>query len=296
MAVPSSGELKLWDTLWNQELVGSKGDNSLHSASVYAGFDTPDALSDFYGWSDVEVPGVTTNAMSQVSYYRMYANGTVNDTGNENPDRGFYFGTSANAYSNNTKYSVGTGGTGAFSRNMDSQVNQYNTTYYAWAYACNSAGETVGSRVQATTPYPPFSPSNTQTQMTCFYYVGQNGGAQSGYINPYSSQLSITGTTTATQYMSATSYPSINAFARNACNHRRGYANTYPGSDFSYVTFCTRTEYFNCCRFGNRSLTYPSGGGGFSCDQCMGGSIFYPGVNVQGYVQARFCAAPGPTQ
>ena len=91
MAVPSSGELKLWDTLWNQELAGSQGENSLHSASVYAGFSTPDALSDFYGWSDVETPTVTTSAMSQVEYYRMYANGNVSDTGNEDPDRGFLF-------------------------------------------------------------------------------------------------------------------------------------------------------------------------------------------------------------
>ena len=65
MAVPSSGELKLWDDLWNQEIGGSKGNNSLHSASVYAEFDTPDALGDFYGWSDVEVPSVSSLKCNQ---------------------------------------------------------------------------------------------------------------------------------------------------------------------------------------------------------------------------------------
>ena len=49
MAVPNSGQLKLWDMLWNQELGGSKGNNSLHSASVYAGFSVPDSLGEFYG-------------------------------------------------------------------------------------------------------------------------------------------------------------------------------------------------------------------------------------------------------
>ena len=66
MAIPSSGQLKLWDTLWNQELGGEKGENSLHSASVYAGFSTPDALGDFYGWSDVEAPTVTTQGVTNV--------------------------------------------------------------------------------------------------------------------------------------------------------------------------------------------------------------------------------------
>ena len=44
MAVPNSGQLKLWDMLWNQELGGSKGNNSLHSASIYAGKSVPDSL------------------------------------------------------------------------------------------------------------------------------------------------------------------------------------------------------------------------------------------------------------
>lgn len=191
MPLPSSGELKLWDNLWNQELVGSKGDNSLHSASVYAGFSTPDALSDFYGWSDVEVPSVTTQAFSNISYNSMRANGTVTDTGNENPDRGFYFGTSAQRTSN-TKYSIGAGGAGTFFRNMGGLSQLSN--YYGWAYACNSAGEAQGSRVQAQTTEQSYTVT-TQTYTEGFYDIwGENNitynfhtRAQLSWINPYSS-------------------------------------------------------------------------------------------------------------
>jgi len=192
MPLPSSGELKLWDDLWNSELVGSKGNNSLHSASVYAEFSTPDAMSDFYGWSDVEVPSVTTQAMSSVNYNDMNANGNVTNTGNENPTRGFYFGTSAQRTSN-TKYSIGTGGTGAFTRDMNS-LSQL-TTHYGWAYACNSAGEAVGTRVQAATTEQSFT--ITQQNYTEGFYdiwgetyiVPYTNHANLSWINPYSSNV-----------------------------------------------------------------------------------------------------------
>ena len=181
MAVPSSGELKLWDTLWNQELGGSQGENSLHSASIYAGFDTPDALSDFYGWSDVEVPAVSTSAASSVSYASMTANGNVTSTGNENPDRGFYFGTSY-SYASNTKYSIGTGGTGAFSRSMTglSQLS----TYRYFAYASNSAGEVVGGRVDQATTEQSYS---VGLVISRGWGSNQCGNSNAAYwINPYS--------------------------------------------------------------------------------------------------------------
>tara|TARA_R110000822_G_scaffold281276_1_gene402991 strand:+ start:5785 stop:6711 length:927 start_codon:yes stop_codon:yes gene_type:complete len=185
MAVPSSGELKLWDTLWNQELGGSQGENSLHSASVYAGFSTPDALSDFYGWSDVEVPAVTTNAFSSIGSTSMTANGNVTDTGNENPDRGFYFGTS-NTYTSNTKYSVGTGGAGAFARGMSGL--SYGTNYKGRAYACNSAGEVVGGQVNSTTNYPNHTPTFTKACLlsTSPSFNGQTVYLTSYWKNPYS--------------------------------------------------------------------------------------------------------------
>ena len=196
MAVPSSGELKLWDNIWNQEIGGTQGENSLHSASVYAGFSTPDAMSDFYGWSDVEPPTVSTLTSGATTYNSICARGCINTTGNENPSRGFYFGTNSSAPTSNTKYTLsGTQGVGAFACNRTGL--SYAVTYYWWAFACNSAGESVGNRCQAGTPYPPFTP-------TCLAPLGPqklnsnfnfgpvnargfyNGHATVGYTNPYS--------------------------------------------------------------------------------------------------------------
>jgi hypothetical protein len=196
MGVPSSGELKLWDMLWNQELGGSKGNNSLHSASVYAGFSTPDSLGEFYGYSDVEAPTVTTNALSNISYSTMRANGNVDTTGNENPTRAFYFGTSSTRTSN-TKYTVGTGGAGSFQRTMTglSQLQ----TYYCWAIAENSAGEAVGSRVQAQTTeqtysatFATFAEGYAGIQSNVNYPAGYpyvHYSYQQAWVNPYSSNL-----------------------------------------------------------------------------------------------------------
>ena len=192
MPLPSTGELKLWDDLWNSELAGSQGNNSLHSASIYAGFSTPDALSDFYGWSDVEVPTVSTNAMSNVNYNRMCANGNVGSTGNENPDSGFYFGRSAQRTSN-TKYSIGTGGAGGFLKCFGGLPQL--STHYGWAYACNSAGEAVGTRAQAATTEQSFTITQQNYTEGFFdiwgetYIVPYSNHANLSWINPYSGNV-----------------------------------------------------------------------------------------------------------
>ena len=167
MAVPGSGQLKLWNSIWNAEIGGAQGNNSLHSASVYAGFTTPDAMSDFYGWSDVEVPSVSTQGVTSVEQTSQTLNGNVSATGNENRTRGFYFGTNSAAAVNNTKYSLGVGGVGTFSSNRTGLSS--NTTYYNWAFACNSAGEAQGDRTQAATQAPPFTPtfSDAGSAFTC---------------------------------------------------------------------------------------------------------------------------------
>jgi hypothetical protein len=197
MAVPSSGELKLWDNIWNQEIGGTQGNNSLHSASVYAGFSTPDAMSDFYGWSDIEVPSVTTTDITATCYARVCACGNITNDGNSDSlTRGFYIGTFANPYASNTKYTVGgtQSGTGEFKYDLTGRTQ--NTTYYAWAWAANEAGETVGGRDAVTTPYPPFSPS-TNTLSRGFAATEQGSCnvtlslAQYGYINPYSSGFAV---------------------------------------------------------------------------------------------------------
>lgn len=187
MAIPSSGELKLWDTLWNQEIGGTKGENSLHSASIYAGFSTPDALGDFYGWSDVELPTVQTNSATSVGSTSLTANGNVTNDGNEAVTRGFYFGTSNNRTSN-TKYTLsGTQNEGAFSCGFTGL--SFTTTYRMWAWANNSVGQANGSQVNATTTAPPFTPQlATINRITMQWPTQDNNGANylySGYLNPY---------------------------------------------------------------------------------------------------------------
>jgi len=214
MAVPDTGQLKLWDTLWNQELNGSKGGNSLHSASVYAGFSTPDALGDFYGWSDVEAPTVTTQGVTSAQVNSQTLNGTVTSTGNEAVNRGFYHGTSTTRTSN-TKYTLGgtQNSTGTFNCTRTSLSQA--TTYYNWAFACNSAGEGVGGRQQANTGYPPYTPNYQACGCVCgnasvnFYpptseFQGHNfsGRGTVGYYNPYSGG----GNTIATKTVSQPSY------------------------------------------------------------------------------------------
>ena len=199
MAVPASGELKLWDDLWNQELGGTKGENSLHSASVYAGFSTPDALSDFYGWSDVEAPTITTQTETSVGSSTFTANGCVTNTGNGTVYRGFYMGTnSSDPGTANPKYTLpgSTTNTGAFSCNFTGLTFLQN--YYYWAFGCNEAGETISCRQTATTTAPPFTPQYRQYILCEFSSdVDGSAGVPSGnttflkfsYVNPYTSTL-----------------------------------------------------------------------------------------------------------
>lgn len=231
MAVPSSGELKLWNDIWNNEIGGTQGENSLHSASVYAGFTTPDAMSDFYGWSDVEAPSVNTNSISSVGTTSMTLNGCVTNTGNENPSRGFYHGTNSSAANNNTKYTLGgTQGVGAFNCTRSSLSQA--TTYYAWAFACNSAGESQGGRVQAQTT---FSPNIGSVQGSEWHVEQGCVTLFTDYRNPISGAY--------TNYNSTTAFGNVgnNCKVNNATNRARGIGN---GNSFS----CS--QMFRCVQVG----------------------------------------------
>lgn len=195
MAVPNTGELKLWSDIWNDEIGGDQGNNSLHSASVYAGFSTPDAMSDFYGWSDVIPPSVTTNAITNNCPSCQTINATVTSTGGENVTRGFYHGICYLIGGNPLYTLAGTQGTGAYSCTRTGL--SCGTCYFNWAYACNSAGTSIGARQGATVPYPPFTPtyvyaaSNWQTPGPTDYPQINSGGGPNykQYANPYSGGL-----------------------------------------------------------------------------------------------------------
>lgn len=150
MAVPSSGQLRLRGDIALEVYGNITGNNiSLGTMSDLAGFSSPDAMSDFYGYSSSVAPSVTTNAISNVAETSVTLNGNVtSDGGATITERGFYFGANSVSPTNNTKYTV-SGTTGAYTNNRTGL--SASTTYYSWAFATNSKGTTYGSRVQATT-------------------------------------------------------------------------------------------------------------------------------------------------
>jgi len=150
MAVTGSGEIKLIGDV-NNEINGNTTDTnvSLTTLSTGASKDAPHGLTEFYGYSAVDAPTVTTSSGSSITTSSFTANGNVTATGGENVSKGFYIGTSS-SYGSNTKYTVGSNqGTGSFTYNASSLSS--GTTYYVTAWASNSAGESVGSTVSTTT-------------------------------------------------------------------------------------------------------------------------------------------------
>jgi len=144
MALQSSGAISITDI--RTELGSSS--YSLRTLSAAAGFSTPDAMSEFYGYTSQTTPSVTTNAASSVTVTSVILNGNVtSDGGTTVTARGFYFGTNSNVTSNPT-YGSGSG-TGTFSLTRTGLVGS--TTYYFAAYATNAAGTAVGSTLSFTT-------------------------------------------------------------------------------------------------------------------------------------------------
>lgn len=151
MPIKTSGPLAL---IADIEAEFSQGANniSLAQAGVDAGLNAGDlGMFEFYGLSDVVAATVVTNSNSSIGSSSITANGNVtNDGGGTITSRGFYFGTSSN-YASNTKYTVGSG-TGSFSNNFTGLSS--GTTYYATAWAINSAGEARGATTSSATSQP----------------------------------------------------------------------------------------------------------------------------------------------
>ena len=287
MAIPNTGTLKLWDTIWNSELQGTKGENSLHSASVYAEFTTPDAMSDFYGWSDIEVPTVTTNAMTSITHQSMTANGNVTQDGNDPAvTRGFYFGTS-NSYTSNTKYTTPGSGPGPYSQGFGSLT--YNTNYKGRSWAATPAGECVATnQCQATTPYPPFTPQYYQTSR--YRWCVCNSRSQTEiffqYINPYSGQ-SVTVCTAGNDPAPQNPHQKYDTYQITSKNARNKLL-----ANSNYAQACTNLA-FSCCVY-NRSITHtnPSvwnfiGSKSNNCRLCFWANTSQVGQ----YADLRFCGS-----
>ena len=253
MPVPSEGALQLYGDIYTNFNDFSQGDNSLHSASIYAGFSTPDAMSDFYGYVDAILPSVTTNSATSVGTTSMTLNGNITDDGGGTiSERGFYHGTNSSAAANNTKYAASGTATGNYSLSRTG-LNS-NTTYYFWAYVINEVGETIGSRV---------------TQATDFQYT-------------YAA--AILG---ASQSDDWASYP--NAYVRNYNQSINGPYQTIhtfnggPSYTFTNISMGTNRT--------NRTQAYFGGGGAITAEVftfSQNGSYQYSGANGGWYNQTVF--------
>jgi len=94
-------------------------------------------------------PTVVTNAANNITDTTATLNGSITNTGGENAiERGFEWGTSSGVYPSNWT-SLGSYGTGAFSRGIASLAPS--TTYYFRAKAKNSAGWGYGAEIFFTT-------------------------------------------------------------------------------------------------------------------------------------------------
>ncbi len=81
MPVPNSGPLGLYKVIFTEFTQHAQGNNSLHSASIEAGFSTPDAMGDFYGYTDAVAPTMFSQNASSVTDSSMIAHGGVSSDG-----------------------------------------------------------------------------------------------------------------------------------------------------------------------------------------------------------------------
>lgn len=99
--------------------------------------------------SEATVPTVTTTAISAITSSGATSGGNVTaDGGATVTERGICYSTTSNPTTANSKVISGSG-TGSFSTSISGLTA--NTTYYARAYATNSAGTAYGSQVNFTT-------------------------------------------------------------------------------------------------------------------------------------------------
>lgn len=243
MAVPSSGELELRGDIALEVYGNATGTNiSLGTMSDIAGFASPDAMTDFYGWQNATAPSATTNGITAVAETSFTANGNItSDGGASITERGFYVGTNSASPTNNTKYTV-SGTTGVYSRSITGLGSS--TTYYCWAYATNSAGTSYGGRVQATTVaafVPTYAAAyqaqgNFNTQQSGAYYMIHSVNLY--YLNPNTGGLvNYASNNQQGNYSYLSSYLPITSpqFSTNAKNYFYWLANPFSSTGQSEI-------------------------------------------------------------
>ena len=150
MPVPNSGALGLYKDIFTEFTQHSQGNNSLHSASIEAGFSTPDAMGDFYGYTDAVAPSMGTQTATSVTDSTLTARGSISSDGGATlTEKGFYFGTNSSAATNNTKYAISPATATPYTRAFTG-LSSYQAYYY-WSFGTNPAGTGFSSRRDTTT-------------------------------------------------------------------------------------------------------------------------------------------------
>ena len=167
MAVPSSGELELYGDI-GTELGVAQSNVTLHGMSQTAGFSTPDAMSEFYGYSGVSSPLSTvlwtgnggTQSITGVGFqpdlvWIKERTGTdhyrLQDTVRGAGYRLYSSTTSAEGYTNDSITSFNADG---FSLGSSLAVNESGQNYVAWCWKAGGAAVTnndgtISSQVSA---------------------------------------------------------------------------------------------------------------------------------------------------
>ena len=246
MAVPSSGQLRLRADI-NQEINDNDTDTnvSLGTLSDDAGFDAPDTMSEFYGYSAFTPPTITgqtsTNNVSQTSM-RVYFNYS-NPQGNNLKSR-IWFGTSSNRTSN-TVYDEGN--STATSREPARVFSGLTagTTYYAWGELSDTQSPArfttiiLNQRTQ-TTPLPANPLTMSKRQCT----GGGNNDCTTRVTTAYSSATTIYIDGIYDVVHTSGSYSNPASLARNYLTYGGGYnINNYsnnvtsPGSWYAPMNY-----------------------------------------------------------
>ena len=236
MPVPSSGQLRLRADI-NQEINGNDTDDnvSLGTLSDSAGFDAPDTMQEFYGYSSTTAPDVGSLGTTNVQTTSMRVTATLIDNGGYtlslNPYASqyvkFYFGTNSNVTSNSiygASLLSGTSGQSGSTYYIDRTGLTAATTYYFGFYAQNPDGNDIVTGSQATATPP----------------LGMSGSLRYGSVGGVSWVSSGQGTCHSTNGWSNTQYSSGEAnWASNSGTptgaiNQYGYANYSPYSSLGF--------------------------------------------------------------
>jgi hypothetical protein len=220
MAVPSSGQLRLRADI-NQEINDNDTDTnvSLGTLSDDAGFDAPDTMSEFYGYTSFITPTVTQATTSNVYDTSMKLHGSMHSPSGGNLQYGWYFGTSS-TMTNNTFIHDGNNNGDSSSFNFDYTKGSLSggTTYYIWTAVRQLDGTVLAS-----------ASVKTQQTLAAVSYSTGYGGAQ----NLDGSELAGNGNTSCNGTMSGSCGSSYNHVYHGFSGLSGGYSKSMTHSGAS---------------------------------------------------------------